>query len=73
MGETKDYSQGKAEFREPFRLITVSKDGKPHLSPGQNTGDPWDDDMRRRVAEFFRILDQWDRALAAPSKGRIAA
>ncbi len=73
MGNSNEVRDGEAEFREPFRLLKVEESGESHLSPAPKPGDSWDDDVRHRVAEFFRILDQWDRKLVAQAQRRAAA
>jgi len=60
---------------EPAHVIRDSERGVPITSHdgAREIGAVWNAETRRRVAEFFRLLDEIDRRTRAPSKERRAA
>lgn len=63
-GGSKEFAESD-KSREPFRLVPVEADILQRRgTPGPQPGPRFTDEERRRVAQFFILLDEIDRAHA---------
>ena len=59
---------------ESFQIVPGGRIGEADILSGlESSGDSWEDDAQHRIAEFFLILDRWDRSLGVEEQGKGAA
>ena len=74
MGKKKPFRSATGDSHEPFPIPAVEENVGSHPpSPSASSSDSWDEDVRRRIAEFFSTLDRWERRAQVSSRKKEAA